>query len=90
MKAFFLLFIVSLGAHGQGLSFRSRLPKVQQLKNPQYSANDIKAEIDFGKGLVARILTKYPLVNQPSLQKYVNSLGAGLAAMCLRGSTSLS
>ena len=62
-------------------NFRMRAPKLAQIKKPTYSASDIKAEIDFGKGLAARILHTYPLVDDQELQKYVNTLGAGLAAL---------
>lgn len=80
MKFFSLFLLMSISVKAQAPSFRFRAPKIQQLKNPQYSPSDIKAEIEFGKGLAARILTRYPLVDNQLLQKYVNTLGAGLAA----------
>ena len=78
-KYLFLSLFLSLSSHSQA-DFRMRAPKVFQLKNPTFSASDIKAEIEFGKGLAARILNTYPLVDDPQLLKYVNSLGSGLAA----------
>jgi len=60
--------------------FRMRAPKVAQLNGATYSAADVKAEIEFGRGLAARILNTYPLVGDVVMQKYVATLGAGLAA----------
>jgi predicted Zn-dependent protease len=45
------------------------------------SASDLKAELEFGRGLAARILGLYPLVKNAELQTYVNKLGSGVASM---------
>lgn len=86
MKYFILLlFIFSSEVYSEQITPRMRAYKVAQLSSSSYSASDIKAEIDFGRGLAARILTKYKLVDNKPLQKYVNFLGAGLANQIGRG-----
>ena len=40
---------------------------------------DIKAEIEFGQNIAARILGRYPLVGDAKLNEYVNLVGTGLA-----------
>lgn len=61
-------------------NFRWRAHKHAQLNNPEFSAADVKAEIEFGKGLAGRILKKYPLVQNETIQEYVNAIGSGTAA----------
>lgn len=46
----------------------------------EYDVEDIKAEIKFGKELAAKILNKYPLVENDTIQKYVNRIGSGVAS----------
>lgn len=53
--------------------------RVHQLER-DYTEEDIKAEILFGKDLAAKILAKYKLDKDEKLQKYLNLLGRGLAA----------
>ena len=45
-----------------------------------YSEEDIKAEVDFGRKLAAKILGKYKIVKNEKLQHYVSILGEGVAA----------
>lgn len=91
---FFFLFIISLSVLAQKkkitkekidnkeeqtkTDFRYR---AFQLYQNDYDLSDVQAEIDFGKGLAARILTKYKLVKNESLQRYVSTLGAGISSM---------
>ena len=83
MKIFFLLTFLSFSSFAQN-NFRTRAHKLstpdESANTHQYSANDVQAEIDFGRGLAARILTKYALSNNPILQKYISTLGAGIAS----------
>lgn len=41
--------------------------------------NDIKAEVQFGRNLVARLLARHPLVEDPTTQYYVNLVGNSVA-----------
>jgi len=75
-----LLLAALLGTANASENFRMRAPKVAQLRGVGYTPADVKAEIEFGRGLAARILNTYPLVENPQLQRYVATLGAGLAA----------
>ncbi len=81
MRTIFLIFSLGLSLSSWGeQDFRMRAHKLAQFKNTGYTPSDVKAEIDFGRGLAARILNTYPLVDQPVLQKYINTLGSGLAS----------
>ena len=64
---------------------RLRAHKLSELSMNSYTANDVKAEIEFGRGLASRILSKYKMVDDKQLQKYVNYLGAGLSNHIGRG-----
>ena len=44
-----------------------------------YSEEDIKAEIDFGRKLAAKILGKYKIIKNKELQRYISILGEGVA-----------
>lgn len=78
----FLLLLLSFPLLTQA-DFRTRAHKLSASEDSanthHYSENDVQAEIDFGRGLAARILTKYSLVNNSILQKYISTLGAGIA-----------
>lgn len=41
--------------------------------------DDVRTEIRFGRDIAARILGKYPLLDDPKLQRYVNLVGRALA-----------
>lgn len=55
--------------------FRERL---FEKDDGRINAADIIAELNLGKNLAAKILGTYPLVENPRLQRYVQTLGAGL------------
>lgn len=60
----------------QDRGFRQRAFEVS---DGSLNTADIIAELNLGRTLAARILDRYPLVQNPRLQKYVQTLGAGLA-----------
>ena len=69
-----LMFLAnSLWAEGQ--DFRVRENHLFR----DYTAEDIKAEIRFGRNLAARILGKYKLLSNDESQRYVTLLGKGIA-----------
>jgi len=57
-------------------SFRTRAHIDQQLTA---STDDIKAEINFGRNIAARILGRLPLLKDEKLTRYVNLVGKSLA-----------
>jgi beta-barrel assembly-enhancing protease len=68
-----ILMIISL-AHAQ--EFRKRIYQNQF----QLDESDIKLEIDFGRSLAGRLLSKYPLLENQSMHNYLNKLGASVVA----------
>jgi len=79
MKFLLPVFLVIFANKALSEDFRARAHKIAT--NSEYSTSDIKAEVEFGRGLAARILSNYKLVENPQLQNYINTLGSGLAAM---------
>jgi predicted Zn-dependent protease len=74
MKSFIIFILIfSTLAHAD---FRKRIYE----KEYPLDASDIKLELDFGKSLAARLVGKFPLVDDPPMQDYVNRLGASLVA----------
>lgn len=70
------------GAHADPQSFRQRA--AEKIVTPASATADVKAEIKFGRGVAARILARYPPYNDPTLTRYVNLVGGGLAALSSR------
>jgi predicted Zn-dependent protease len=62
-------------------SFKKRAPF---LASEDYSKEDIKAEIKFGREMAAKILAKYPLVDNKRQQKYLNLLGTFVSSQAGR------
>lgn len=56
--------------------FRQRL---DQVANAESTAEDVKAEILFGRQLAARILGRYQLYKDDKLTRYINLVGKGVA-----------
>ncbi len=73
---FFIFFSVGVMADS---SFRYRAFHYQDLLIP--AQLDVQAEVLFGRDLAARILARYPLVDDPEIQSYVNLLGQGIVAL---------
>ena len=59
-------------------SFRQRA-SADQLLTPEDIESDVKAEIEFGRVVAARILGKYKLSNDYKLTKYITLVGRSLA-----------
>ncbi|MBF0236558.1 MAG: M48 family metalloprotease [SAR324 cluster bacterium] len=57
-------------------SFRQRAWQQQYV----FSENDIRAEIQFGRNLAARILSRYKMNQEERMNRYVALMGSGLAA----------
>lgn len=57
--------------------FRQRIN--QEDSESAFQEDDVKAEIEFGRVLAARILGKYPSYDNDKLNEYVNKVGKGLA-----------
>ena len=62
-------------ADSQG--FRTRLP--QQVVEYDLSAEDVAAEVEFGRGVAARIFARYPQYEDEELHRYVNLVGKSVA-----------
>ncbi len=76
--AFSLLLLCSLlfQVGAQGPAFKQRLHQLEST----YTDEDISVEIEFGRNLAARILSRYKLVGNEEIQNYVSLLGNGIAA----------
>ena len=59
-------------------SFRYR---ANYMIKQQWNHADIKAEVEFGRRLTAKLLAQYPLLDDNRVQRYVNLLGQGIVAM---------
>lgn len=57
-------------------SFRERLSTQKEMT---YSSKDIEEEVDFGREIAARILGRVDLLDNKSLNKYVNLVGKSIA-----------
>lgn len=57
---------------------RERLHKTEK---PGYSEEDTRAEEEFGRQVAARILGRFPLLEDKELNRYVGLVGTGLAAV---------
>jgi predicted Zn-dependent protease len=79
MKLFTVCFLFATFL-SQAQDFRTRANKLIKSETTD-SASDLKAELDFGRGLAARILGLYPIVKNSELQSYINKLGSGVASM---------
>ena len=71
-----LLVFANFGRAGVNDDFRLR---VNQQNQEIYGENDVKAEIRFGKEIAARILGKYPRLDDQELTRYVTLVGKSLA-----------
>ena len=69
-------FVLLDSVHAEPAEFRRRANSIVT----GYTQEDIKAEIDFGRKLAAKILGKYKIVKDKKLQRYVSTLGEGVAA----------
>ncbi|MFZ4713649.1 MAG: M48 family metalloprotease [Bacteriovoracaceae bacterium] len=80
MKKIISSFLILLAFNISAEDFRKR---AHHLATEKISSTEssLKAELEFGRGLAARILGLYPLVQNKKLQNYVNKLGAGVANM---------
>ena len=74
-----MAFVGMNGAHADPQSFRQRA--AEKIVTSASATADVKAEIEFGRGVAARILARYPPYNDPKLTRYVNLVGGGLAAL---------
>lgn len=70
------IFILPLTA-GAEENFRQR---VSTAISADTNLDDIKAEINFGRDVAARILGNYPRERNPALIRYINLIGKGIAA----------
>ena len=68
----FALFLPTAGAAG-----RERLNAVDK---GAYTASDTEAELAFGREVAARILARFPLLDNNALNRYVGLVGTGLAS----------
>jgi predicted Zn-dependent protease len=75
---FALLAGVLLGLSGRIYGGEARV-RISDLKEQVYVADDVQAEIIFGRHLSARILARWPLWDHPKANRYVNLVGRGLA-----------
>jgi predicted Zn-dependent protease len=64
------------------VSFRQRA--FTQIVEPEYTEDDIQAEIAFGRELASKILGRYPVVRDDKLNDYVNHIGHTLAQFSQR------
>lgn len=62
-------------------NFRSR---EHQLHSQLGTEDDIRAEIEFGRNIAARLLARMALYEKPELTRYVNLVGQGLATYSSR------
>ena len=67
---------------GAGQTFRSRASEIAY--TGQFTDEDVKAEVAFGREVAARILGKYRLVRDDELTRYVNLVGRSVAMHCRR------
>ncbi len=66
---------------GDGQAFRHRV-HTHMLRNT--SAEDVRAEINFGRDVAARVLGRFPLLRDAPLTRYVNLVGTALAVQAGR------
>lgn len=66
-------------------SFRERLH--QQVMKQTIHA-DVEAEIEFGRNIAARVLGRYPLLDNPELNRYISLVGTQLANLSGRSELS--
>lgn len=74
----FVLIAISVNVVMADQSFRQRL-SADQLLTPEDIESDVKAEIEFGRVVAARILDKYKLSEDYALTKYVTLVGRSIA-----------
>lgn len=72
----FALGLMPIFANAENNNFRIR---AHQTEVNQNTAEDVEAEIQFGKTIGARILGQYPVYNDKKLIRYVNLVGRALA-----------
>lgn len=79
-KSFFLVVIsiLTVSSSMAEQSFRQRL-SADQLLTPEEIESDVKAEIEFGRVVAARILGKYKLSSDYGLTKYITLVGRSIA-----------
>jgi predicted Zn-dependent protease len=70
-----LIFSLTMGL---AVASEVRLRK-SDLARADVLTSDIKAEIQFGRDLAARILASYPLLKNPATQNYINLVGNSIA-----------
>jgi predicted Zn-dependent protease len=73
-RVVFLYILFSLPIYS--FEFRKRINQDPNI----YSADDIRAEVKFGETMASKMLSKYPLSENKVWQRYVNAIGASLAA----------
>ncbi len=71
-----ILIILLLASPAVSSDARSR---VSEHANQDILQDDIKAEVQFGRDLAARILANHPLLNDPTTQYYINLVGNSVA-----------
>lgn len=75
----FCILVFNLGwnsAYANTNNFHTRL---HQLQTDTWDENDVSVEIKFGKEISARILTRYKLLDDVKLTRYVSLVGTSLA-----------
>ena len=72
----FQILSLSLAQAEEPTNFRARVYR----QAPILTEADVKAEIEFGSSLAARILGRYQAIPSASLQQYIGLLGNGMAA----------
>ena len=55
--------------------------RASTLIESNWSKADLETELFIGKSLASQILSKYPLLDNPKAQEYINLIGQGIAAM---------
>ncbi len=72
--AFVFLILLPQKAHPS--DFRLRLNQLER----EYTIEDVRAEVSFGRNLAAKILHKYPLSQDQQIQNYLSLLGHGIVS----------
>jgi predicted Zn-dependent protease len=83
LKCLVLSFVAAFVAVAVCLAGQART-RISSIASHSFNADDVRAEIDFGRDLAARILANYPLLNNESVNNYVNLIGRALTLFCGR------
>jgi len=76
-----LFSILPLSAQDDKLDFRKRANITNAKISSDYTEDDVKAEITYGRNLAARILGQYKEIQNQKVINYVATVGTGLSAM---------